>query len=321
MIESTSPLTSTSTMYAYRIHRFGGADAVQLDSIPIPEPGPNEVLVQVRAAGVNPVDIKTREGHYPAIREDALPFTLGRDVAGKVMRVGRDAVQWRADQQVFAFVGQGQGAFADFVVVDGAALAEPPRSVDIATAGAVPLAALTAWQGLFDRGLLEKGERVLVHAAAGGVGHLAVQFAREKGAEVYATASGDGIDFVRSLGIDHVIDYRSQRFEEVAREVDLVFDLIGGETQTRSWSVVKRGGALVSTLTEPSQTEAAARGARGVRYTARPDGAQLASIATLIDEGRVKVRLADQFAFDNLKEAFARIEAGHVRGKLVVTTA
>lgn len=309
---------STSTMHAYRIRRFGGADAVQLDSIPIPEPAPNEVLVQVLAASVNPVDIKTREGRYPAIREDALPFTLGRDFVGKVMRVGRDAVQWRADQHVYAFVGQGQGAFAEFVVIDAAALAEPPHSVDIVTAAAVPLAALTAWQGIFDQGLLEKGERVLVHAAAGGVGHLAVQFAREKGAEVYATASGDGIDFVRSLGIEHVIDYRSQRFEDIAREMDLVFDLVGGETQSRSWPLVKRGGALVSTLTEPSQAEAAARGARGARFTARPDGAQLASIAALIDEGRVKVRVAEQFAFDNLKQAFARIEAGHVRGKIVV---
>jgi len=309
---------STSTMHAYRIRRFGGADAVQLGSIPIPEPAPNEVLVQVLAASVNPVDIKTREGRYPAIREDALPFTLGRDFVGKVMRVGRDAVQWRADQHVYAFVGQGQGAFAEFVVIDAAALAEPPHSVDIATAAAVPLAALTAWQGIFDQGLLEKGERVLVHAAAGGVGHLAVQFAREKGAEVYATASGDGIDFVRSLGIEHVVDYRSQRFEDIAREMDLVFDLVGGETQSRSWPLVKRGGALVSTLTEPSQAEAAARGARGARFTARPDGAQLASIAALIDEGRVKVRVAEQFAFDNLKQAFARIEAGHVRGKIVV---
>ncbi|MDQ7978187.1 NADP-dependent oxidoreductase [Paraburkholderia sp. SARCC-3016] len=310
--------TPASTMRAYRIHRFGGADAVQLESIPVPEPAPNEVLVQVLAAGVNPVDVKTREGRYPAIREDALPFTLGRDLAGTVMRVGRDAVQWRADQHVYAFVGEGQGAFADFVVVDSAALAEPPRSLDIAAAGAVPLAALTAWQGLFDQGLLEKGERVLVHAAAGGVGHLAVQFAREKGAEVYATASGDGVDFVRSLGVDHVIDHKRQRFEDVARDMDLVFDLVGGETQLRSWQAVKRGGALVSTLTEPSQTEAAARGARGVRYTARPDGSQLASIAALIDEGRVKVRVAEQFAFDDLKQAFARIEAGHVRGKLVV---
>jgi NADPH:quinone reductase-like Zn-dependent oxidoreductase len=309
---------STSTIHAYRIHRFGGADAVQLDSIPVPEPAPNEVLVQVLAASVNPVDIKTREGRYPAIREDALPFTLGRDFAGKVMRVGRDAVQWRADQNVYAFVGQGQGALAEFVVIDSSALAEPPHSVDIATAGAVPLAALTAWQGIFDQGMLEKGERVLVHAAAGGVGHLAVQFAREKGAEVYATASGDGIEFVRSLGIEHVIDYRSERFEDIAREMDLVFDLIGGETQSRSWPLVKRGGALVSTLTEPSQTEAAARGARGARFTARPDGAQLASIAALIDEGRVKVHVAGQFAFNDVKQAFARIEAGHVRGKIVV---
>jgi NADPH:quinone reductase-like Zn-dependent oxidoreductase len=313
---SSSP--STSTMRAYRINRFGGPDALQRESIPLPEPGPNEVLVQVLAAGLNPVDVKTREGRYPLIRDDALPYTLGRDFAGKVVRAGRDALQWRAEQPVFGFVGQGQGAYADCVVVDALALAAPPREVDTATAGALPLAALTAWQGLFEQGLLERGGRVLVHAAAGGVGHLAVQFARAKGADVYATASGDGIDFVRSLGIGKVIDHRSQRFEDIARDMDLVFDLVGGETQSRSWAVIKRGGTLVSTLTEPSQAEAAARGGRGVRYTARPDGSQLASIADLIDEGRVQVRVAERFGFDDLKQAMARLEAGHVHGKLVV---
>ncbi|MFC0398765.1 NADP-dependent oxidoreductase [Paraburkholderia rhizosphaerae] len=316
MSDTQSP--STSTMHAYRIHHFGGPDALEFDSIAIPEPGPDEVLVQVLAAGVNPVDVKTREGHYPMIRDDALPYTLGRDFAGKVVRAGgKHALQWRTGQQVFGFVGQGQGAFADFVVVDATALAEPPHTVDIATAGAVPLAALTAWQGLFEHGLLERGERVLVHAAAGGVGHLAVQFAREKGAEVFATASGDGVDFVRSLGVDNVIDYRTQRFEDIARDMDLVFDLVGGDTQSRSWAVVKRGGALISTLTEPSQTEAAKRGARGARYTARPDGSQLNTIAALIDAGRVKVRVAQRFGVRDLKQAFARIEAGHVHGKLV----
>jgi NADPH:quinone reductase-like Zn-dependent oxidoreductase len=215
-------------------------------------------------------------------------------------------------------VGQGPGAFAEYLKVEATALARRPLSTDIIAAGAVPLAALTAWQGLFDHGHLEREERVLIHAGAGGVGHFAVQFAKARGAEVFVTASGEGIEFVQSLGADHVIDYRTQRFEDVAREIDLVFDLVGGETQTRSWSVVARGGALISTLNEPSASEAARHDARGERYTARPDGKQLAQIAALIDDGRVQVHVASSFPFNALPQALALLEEGHVHGKIVV---
>jgi NADPH:quinone reductase-like Zn-dependent oxidoreductase len=308
----------TAEMTAYRIHRFGGPEVVQRDHIPIPEPGDSEVLVRVHTASLNPVDIKTREGRYPRIRDDALPYTLGRDFAGEVVRAGASVKTWKSADEVYGFVGQGPGAFAEYVKVDATALARRPVSADIITAGAVPLAALTAWQGLFDHGRLERDARVLIHAGAGGVGHFAVQFAKARGAEVFVTASGQGIEFVRSLGADHVIDYHTQRFEAVVGEVDLVFDLVGGETQTRSWRVVAKGGALISTLNEPSATEAAARGARGERYTARPDGKQLAEIAALIDDGRVQVQIASSFAFDELPQAMALLEQGHVRGKIVV---
>jgi len=307
-----------SQMRAYRIHRFGGPEVFIAEAIDVPEPGANEVLVRVRAASVNPVDIKTREGQYPAIREDKLPYTLGRDFAGVVARAGANVKDWREGDEVYGFVGQGQGAYAQLVKVDQGALARRPSTIDFVTAGAVPLAALTAWQGLFDHGCLEAGERVLIHAGSGGVGHFAVQFAKVKGAEVFATAPGDGVEFVRALGADHVIDYRAQRFEDAARDVDLVFDLIGGETQRRSWTVLKNGGALISTLTEPSQTEAADRGARAERYTAQPNGRQLAEIGALIDKGRVQVKTAGTFPFDAAAEALARLEKGHVRGKLVI---
>jgi NADPH:quinone reductase-like Zn-dependent oxidoreductase len=306
-----------SDMLAYRIHRFGGPDVLLLDSVPVPQPGAGEVLVRVRAAGVNPVDLKTRAGHYPLIREDALPYTLGRDCCGVVERVGEN-VEWAPGEEVFAFVGQGPGAYAEYVKLDAAALARQPASIDATVAGAVPLAALTAWQGLFDHGALERGERVLIHAGAGGVGHFAVQFAKDRGAEVFVTASEDGIEFVRSLGADHVIDYRHQHVEDFVPEVDLVLDLVGGETQRRSWNVVAKGGALISTLTEPSQTDASRRGARGERFTARPDGRQLATIAALIDKGRVQVRIADTFSFDALAQALARLDEGHIRGKIVL---
>jgi NADPH:quinone reductase-like Zn-dependent oxidoreductase len=307
-----------SRMMAYRIHRFGGLEEFRPETVDVPDPADNEVLVRVQTASVNPVDLKTLAGHYPLIGEDQLPYTLGRDFAGVVERVGDGVTRWKAGDAVFAFVGQGPGAYAEYVLVDEHALARPPRKVDLFTAGAVPLAALTAWQGLFDHGGLKSRDRVLIHAGAGGVGHFAVQFARYKGAEVFVTASGDGVEFVRELGADHVIDYSTQRFEEHARDMDLVFDLVGGETQTRSWAVVAPGGALISTLNEPSQEEASKHGVRAERYTAQPDGAQLAVIASLIQDGKIIVKVAATYPFDATHEALARQKEGHVRGKLVV---
>lgn len=307
-----------STMLAYRIHRFGGPEVFTSERLEVPEPGAGEVLVRVRTASANPVDNKTREGKYPLIREDKLPYTLGRDFSGVVERVGAGVKEWTRGDDVYGFVGQGQGAYAEFAVVDASALARRPAKVDAVTAGAVPLAALTAWQGLFDHGDLEAGERVLIHAGAGGVGHFAVQFAKHAGAEVFVTASGDGIEFVRSLGADHVIDYRTQRFEDAVSDMDLVFDLVGGDTQSRSWAVVAAGGTLVSTLNEPSQSEAASHGAHATRYTARPDGGQLATIASLIDTDKVRVEVAETYPFDATGDALARLEKGHVRGKIVV---
>lgn len=309
------------TMRAFRIHRFGGPEVLEADSIAVPQPGRGEVLVRVLASSVNPVDIKTREGRYPLIREDALPYTLGRDFAGVIARTGDGVAGWKAGQEVYAFIGQGPGAHAEYVVVDQPALARKPSTLDFRQACAVPLAALTAWQGLFEHGMLEADERVLIHAGAGGVGHFAAQFAKLKGAKVWVTASGDGIDFVRSLGIDNVIDYRTQQFEAAVCEVDFVYDMVGGETQERSWNVLRKGGRLVSTLNEPSQIKAAEHGATAMRYTAHPDGKALARIGELIDDGAVRVVVSGQYAFDEVPAALACVERGHVHGKIVVHAA
>jgi NADPH:quinone reductase-like Zn-dependent oxidoreductase len=305
-----------SQMRAYRIHRFGGPDVLEQEQIDVPEIAPGEVLVRVRSASVNPVDLKTRSGDYPLVREDKLPYTLGRDFAGVVESVSEQVGNWKPGDEVYGFVGQRQGAFAGFVVVESGALSPRPVKLDLDVAGAVPLAALTAWQGLFDHGDLQAGEKVLIHAGAGGVGHFAVQFA--KGAEVFATASGDGVDFVQALGADCVIDYSRQRFEDAVSKVDLVFDLVGGATQSRSWNLIAGGGAMISTLAEPSQAQASSHGARAARYTARPDGEQLRVIAALIDEGKVDVKIAQSFSFDALPDALDRQSKGHVRGKIVV---
>ncbi|GAA4331427.1 NADP-dependent oxidoreductase [Pigmentiphaga soli] len=307
------------TMRAVRIHHFGGLEALQPENVAIPSPAAGEVRVKVFAAGLNPVDYKTRAGKYPLVREDKLPYTLGRDFAGRVDTPAGDGLE--VGDAVYGFVGQGQGAFAEYVVVGRDALAPKPASLDFRTAAAVPLAALTAWQGLFDHGGVLAGQRVLIHAASGGVGHFAVQLARAEGAEVIATASGDGVEFVRSLGADRVIDYRHEAFEQIVRDVDMVFDLVGGDTQARSWQVLKEGGALVSTIQAPSQELAAERGIRATRYTARPDGGQLTEIGGLIDCGMVKVRVAAAFHFRDAVEAERRLEQGHLRGKLVLEVA
>jgi NADPH:quinone reductase-like Zn-dependent oxidoreductase len=306
------------TMQAFRIHGFGGLDVLRREAIAIPQPGPDEVLVKIAAASLNPVDYKTRAGRYPLVREDRLPFTLGRDFAGYVVESGLNPDDFQKGEAVYAFVGQEQGAFAEYVAIKRDFLARTPRTLDLVAAAAVPLAGLTAWQGLFDHGGLHANQRVLIHAGAGGVGHLAVQFARARGAIVFATASGKGIAFTEALGANTVIDYKSQAFESIVGTVDVVFDLVGGETQNRSWAVLKEGGALVSTISEPSPERAAACNIRAARYTARPDGRQLAEIGQLIDEGKVRVHISKTFPFAQTVEAQRFLEAGHIRGKVVL---
>lgn len=307
------------TMQAFRIRHFGALEMLQRDTVAIPQPAADEVLVSIRAASLNPVDYKTRAGRYPLVREAQLPYTLGRDFSGSIIATGdRTAIDPGVGDAVYGFVGQAQGTFAEYVTIPRRWLAPKPLSLDFRTAAAVPLAGLTAWQGLFEQGLLQAGGRVLIHAAAGGVGHFAVQFAKAHGAEVYATASGDGLAFVKSLGADHVIDYRSADFSKALRDFDLVFDLVGGDTQERSWAVLKDGGALISTIAEPSRERAQARGIRTARYTARPDAAQLAQIGRLIDAGQVQVRVAQVFPFVEAVEAQRQLESGHNRGKIVL---
>ncbi|ARP93372.1 NADP-dependent oxidoreductase [Bordetella genomosp. 13] len=305
-------------MQAFRIDRFGGPEVLHREHVTVPAPRDDQVLVKVAAASLNPVDVKTRSGGYPPVQEAQLPYTLGRDCAGMVQSSGDQHGPFRAGQPVYAFIGQGQGSYAEYALVPREALAPKPESLDLVEAAAVPLAALTAWQGLFDHGRLQPGQTVLIHAASGGVGHFAVQFAKARGAHVVATASGEAAEFVRSLGADKVIDYRRAPFERHTGPVDMVFDLVGGDTQDRSWAVLKDGGVLVSTVSAPSADEAAARGVRAVRYTARADGAELALIGRLIDAGCVRVHVSEIYPFDAMQQALHRLEEGHNRGKMVV---
>lgn len=318
MASPTAPAIPTS-MQVIRFDTFGGASVLQLRTIPVPRPGPGELLVKVEAAGVNPVDYKIRAGKYPAVKADKLPYTPGRDVTGTVVQRGESAQRFAQGEALIAMPGIERGGYAEYVIVKEVEAATRPAGLPSIAAGGVPLAALTAWQGLFKHGGLQAGQRVLIQGGAGGVGHFAVQFARAKGAHVATTVSTAHVEFARQLGAEQVIDYTQQRFEDQVHDVDLVFDLIGGATQERSWAVVKRGGALVSTLNEPSQERAAARGARGLRYTAQESGSDLADIGQLIEAGKVRVTITRTFTLAEAAKAQEFLEQQHPAGKVVLT--
>jgi NADPH:quinone reductase-like Zn-dependent oxidoreductase len=311
-----------STFRAIRVHRFGGPEVLDLDELPWPQPLDDEVLLKVHAASLNPVDFKMRSGKYPAVKQDQLPVVLGRDVSGTVELCGTRAHTLKKGDPIFAMLGQDRGGYAEYVVVKAVEMAAKPDSLDHVSAAAVPLAGLTAWQGLFDHGGLRPGQRVLIHGGAGGVGHFAVQFAKAKGAWVATTASERDLDFVRELGADQAINYRGERFEDVLGDkVDLVFDLIAGETQDRSWAVLKEGGMLVSTLGPPAVEKAEAHGAHGIGYLVEPNASQLGEIGRLIDSGHVRVSVERTFRLEEAGAAQDHLEGDHVRGKVVLKVA
>ena len=311
----------TETICAIQITRFGDpAEVIERGEVPIPQPVDDEVLVRVRAASINPVDWKIAQGEYPPVGADKLPLVLGRDLAGTIETVGTSAHYMLSHgDRVFAFIGQDRGGQSDYVVVKAVELVAMPADLDFAEAAGAGLASMTAWQGLFDHGGLTAGQRVLIHGGAGGVGHLAVQLAKWKGATVFATASAEDRDFVASIGADTVIDYKSERFEDIATDCDLVFDTQGGEVQRRSFDCLKAGGMMVSTL-EPLAEEAAARGMRiAPRYHATPNAAQLGQVADLLADGTIRVEVARRFAMDAFAAAYDFARQAHPRGKVVLT--
>ncbi|PST64019.1 NADP-dependent oxidoreductase [Rhizobium sp. SEMIA4064] len=305
-------------MKAVRIHAFGGPEVLRLEEIERPEPKIDEILIRVEAASVNPVDWKMREGSYPAVQEDDLPYVLGRDVCGTVEKVGEGVGAFRLGEAVYAFLNPRHGGYEQFVIARPEEVAPKPRLMNPVEAAAIPLAGITAWQGLFEHGGLQAGQRVLIHGGAGGVGHLAIQFAKAKGAWVATTVSGGDMEFARYLGADQVIDYESERFEEAIQPVDMVFDLVAGETQDRSFSVIKTDGILVSTLAQPDKKRATELGIRAIRYTAQPNGVQLAEISRLIDDGKVRVEIRRVYPLDQARAAQEAIMNEHNRGKIVL---
>lgn len=293
----------------------GDASVLEVAEIDLPVPGPGQVLVKVGAAGVNPVDTYIRAGAFPALGEP--PFTLGWDVAGTVEQLGEGVGEFAAGDDVYGllqFPGTG-GAYAEYVVANAADLVLRPSWLTVEEAGAVPLVALTAWQALVGRGGLSAGQRVLIHAAAGGVGHVAVQIAKARGAYVIGTASAAKHDFLRSLGADEVIDYRTQDFTEI-EQVDVVFDLIGGDYAERSARVLKPGGVLVSIIPGNPGFSAERAVDLGVRFelfgSVSASGADLAALPQL------KVQVDQVVPLAEAAKAHELVESKRTTGKVVL---
>ena len=307
------------SMKAVRIHEYGGPEVLRFEEVPRPQPAAGELLIRVHAAGVNPVDWKVREGYLKDLLPYSLPFIPGWDVSGTIEATGSGVTRFQKGDEVYSRPDIARdGAYATYIVVRESEVALKPRSVDHVHAAAIPLAALTAWQALFDAAGLSAGQKVLIHAAAGGVGSFAVQLAKWKGAHVIGTASQRNQSLLRELGVDEPIDYQNTHFDDVVHDVDAVLDTVGGDTQHRSWRVLKKGGILVSILSPPSEEEAAKHGARTGYVFVQPNSVQLTEIAKLVDAGKVKPVVETILPLAEARKAQELSQTRHARGKIVL---
>jgi len=312
-------LLKTATMKAVRFHSYGGSEVLVAEEIRRPEPSTGEILIEVRAVAVNPIDWKVREGYAKEWINHRLPMIPGWDVSGVVSALGPGTDLFKVGDEVYGRLDIARdGAYAEYAVARASHMARKPVTIDHVHAASIPIAATTAWQALFHSAGLISGQTVLIHAASGGVGHFAVQFARWQGVNTIGTTSAGNVDFVRSLGAGQVIDYRSTRFEEVVKDADAVLDTLGGDTQRRSWKVLKKSGILVSTISISSPDTAAEYGVRGVEVISRADSAQLTRIASLVDEGVLKPFVSVVLPLSDAVKALELSRKGHIRGKMVL---
>lgn len=306
-------------MKAVRIHTYGGPETLVYEESSRPEPAANQVLIRMYAAGVNPIDWKIREGWFKEVFDYPLPLILGTDMSGRVEAVGTDVTDLQPGQEVYGVVDMTlSGAYAEYAVGHAEAIALKPQTLDFLQAATVPIVAMTAWQGLFEVGGLTVGQTVLVQAAAGGVGSFAVQFAKLHGLKVIGTASTSSLDYVRDLGADEVIDYRTTSFEQVVRDVDMVFDTLGGDVQVRSLDVLKPDGILVSTVNPPDQALATQKGVRATLMMVQPRASLLKTIADLIDSSKLKLPPIQVLPLTAARQAHEQNQTGHGHGKFVL---
>jgi NADPH:quinone reductase-like Zn-dependent oxidoreductase len=302
-------------MKAIRIHDYGDADALKYEDAPVPAPSPDGVLIKVHAAGVNPVDWKIRKGLMRATRPLTFPAILGGDVAGAVALAGPLVTRFKEGDPVIARV---EGAYAEFAAVRTDMAAPAPKSIPLAHAAGLPIAAGTAWTVLFDAATIKSGQRLLVAGASGGVGTFAVQLAKLAGLHVIATTSAANAALVKSLGADEVIDYRSVDVAAKVKEVDLAIDCVGGETQKALFGTLKKGGLLLSIVSPPDEALAKQHGVLARFERGNMNGIRLQEIAGLIDAGKLKVVIDKEFPLAQAKAAHELSESGRARGKIVL---
>jgi NADPH:quinone reductase-like Zn-dependent oxidoreductase len=310
-----------ATMRAVRQSGLGGPEVLRVEEVPIPEPLPTEVRVRVQATSVNPVDFKTRATGGML---GAPPEILGWDVTGVVDQVGYGVTRFTEGTEVLGmpWFPRPAGAYAEYVTAPSRQFVRRPPTMSVAQAAGLPLAGLTAWQALVDAAQVRAGQEVLIHAASGGVGHLAVQIAKAMGAYVVGTASEANHEVLRGLGADRLIDYRTTRFDEVLHDMDVVLDLVGGETGVRSVDVVHPDGILVTVPSGASKGPLAAARERGIRATGilvEPDQTGLDGLVGLVADGKLTVLVSEEFPLERIAEAHERAERGHAPGKIVVT--
>jgi NADPH:quinone reductase-like Zn-dependent oxidoreductase len=303
------------TMRAVRYHDYGGPEVLVVGEAPRPKPKPGEVLVRVHAAGVNPVDWKIRKGYMKAAAPLQFPSTPGFDVAGTVEAIGEGVAALHTGQAIF---GRGSGTYAEYAIANANQLAPKPSTLSFEQAAAVNIGAVTAWAGLFDAARLQPGQQVLISGAAGGVGHFAVQLARWKGARVVGTSSAANIDYVRTLGAEKALDYRTMPPASLGRTVDVVFDTVGGEAQAPLWDALKPDGIFVTIAGRITEETAKQHGARTAGVSAKTSTELLQTISGLVDSGLLIPHVGRVFPLDQAAAAHALSEQGHGRGRIVL---
>lgn len=313
-----APGSESAEMRAIVIHGYGGPEVMKLENVTRPKPTEDEVLIHVVAASINPVDVAIRK-RYLAKLVGGFPLIPGMDAAGIVEKVGNKVTKYKAGDPVFAFFTlKGEGGYAEFVAAKEDEVAPKPGTVTFAQAAGAGAAGATAWEALIDTADLRAGQTVLIHGGSGGVGHLATQIAKARGAKVLATASTANQEFLRQMGADVAIDYTRTRFEDVAKDVDVVLDTVGRDTLKRSYGVVKKGGIIVSIVDEPKPAELEAHGIRGMTLRCTPKAGVLEELGKLMEAKKLTPVISQTFPMTNVVQAQAQIATGHTRGKIVL---
>src|SRR5215472_4141840 len=311
--------TNQPMMKAVVVNEYGGPDVLKYQDAPRPEPKNDEILVRVVAAAVNPVDTYVRQGMFAKRGIDNRPLIIGYDIAGIVEKTGADAKKFKAGDQVYSYLSVMRGGgYAEYAVAKESETALKPKNINFEEAAAVPLAGTTAWQALIDTAKIDKGQTVLNHGGSGGVGSFAVQIAKARGAKVIATASTAHQALLKQLGVDQALDYTTTKFEDVAKDVDVVLNCVRADALARSYGAVRKGGTIVSITDEPDQTECGKHEITCSRLGAHPDAKVLEELTKLIEAGKMKPIVSQTFPLAGASKAQEQIETHHTLGKIVL---